>query len=227
MCAWMGQAVGKEKLEKIWHDSTRGIPKEHYEGIAWCDLPAADGKGRDEALKRAARHRMPRCACYENRGGYSCDAPVPSFCLNQCSGRGRCERSFCVCDHGWTGSDCSVPLLRIGRGGRVRAADELRRARAARRGKGRGGGDAGGGGGGQNGGGVRGDAGDGSTGDAPAAASSSTDVDPTLVAARRRPAIYVYELPVKFNAWLHETRMHPQVRDLPRSPQISTFAGIR
>ena len=25
-----------------------------------------------------------------------------------------------------------------------------------------------------------------------------------------RPSIYVYELPVKFNFWLMETRMHPQ-----------------
>ena len=38
-----------------------------------------------------------RCACYEDQGGYSCDDPVESFCLNQCSSHGTCSRSFCVC----------------------------------------------------------------------------------------------------------------------------------
>ncbi|KAK3263955.1 hypothetical protein CYMTET_27275, partial [Cymbomonas tetramitiformis] len=34
----------------------------------------------------------PRCHCHEDRSGPSCKNVVPSFCMNQCSGRGHCDR---------------------------------------------------------------------------------------------------------------------------------------
>ena len=190
---WMEAAVGKRFLERLWARSPgadRLSPADRK--LAWCDIPADDAA----AVQRAQRLRFPRCACYEDRGGYSCDRTVMSVCLNQCSGHGTCQRSFCVCEAGWSGADCSIPLLRIGRAGRVRAADErsvaIQRpgARIPGQGDGSGGSSSSGrrGGKGYGGGGVGGG----------------------VTRAALRPAIYVYELPVKFNYWLMETRMHPQ-----------------
>jgi hypothetical protein len=34
----------------------------------------------------------------------------PYACKNACSGHGNCKFSQCVCEPGWTGSDCSVPV---------------------------------------------------------------------------------------------------------------------
>ena len=36
-----------------------------------------------------------------------CEKQLPVFCINQCSGRGECNLGFCHCHEGWYGSDCS------------------------------------------------------------------------------------------------------------------------
>lgn len=45
--------------------------------------------------------------CPEGRTGPLCEARSRSFCLRDCSGRGRCDAGFCWCDAGWFGIDCS------------------------------------------------------------------------------------------------------------------------
>ena len=45
--------------------------------------------------------------CYEGRTGLYCEQPKQSFCLRDCSARGRCDSGFCWCDKGWFGVDCS------------------------------------------------------------------------------------------------------------------------
>ncbi|CAD7960261.1 unnamed protein product [Amoebophrya sp. A120] len=34
----------------------------------------------------------------------------PDQCPNNCTGKGVCEFSHCVCENGWTGPDCSLPM---------------------------------------------------------------------------------------------------------------------
>ncbi|GBF90959.1 exostosin-like glycosyltransferase [Raphidocelis subcapitata] len=68
--------------------------------------------------------KMEYCGCrLDGRDGVGCNAPTEMFCLNQCSGRGRCRLGFCHCDAGWWGLDCA------------HAASEAAAAAAARRGE--------------------------------------------------------------------------------------------
>ncbi|CAM6115149.1 unnamed protein product [Calypogeia fissa] len=51
-----------------------------------------------------------KCYCmYDGYGGPFCDQPVESVCINQCSGNGHCRGGSCACAEGWYGIDCSVP----------------------------------------------------------------------------------------------------------------------
>ncbi|KAL1523164.1 hypothetical protein AB1Y20_018119 [Prymnesium parvum] len=108
--------LGKARLQQLW----RNIPRTWIPELAWCDMPRE--KARQAMM---VNPRAPRCACYEDQAGYSCDLPVRSFCLNQCSGHGECRRAFCACDLGWTGSDCSIPIAQPEL---VRASDGDRQA---------------------------------------------------------------------------------------------------
>ncbi len=48
------------------------------------------------------------CPCIvDGQGGILCDVPTEQFCLNQCAGHGTCVSGFCKCHAGWYGSDCS------------------------------------------------------------------------------------------------------------------------
>ncbi len=130
--------VGAQKLGELWARRPRTSALSTQDE-AWCD--------RD--IGRPVRSS---CSCYEDGGGPTCDEPVLAFCLNQCSGRGRCVRGFCVCDTGWSGTDCSAEL--------------------------------------------------------PAPPSRAPASPAAKPVERRRPAIYVYELPARFNTWTLETRQH-------------------
>lgn len=160
--------------------------------LAWCDRPPTM-----LAERTAARHRYPRCQCYEDRGGPTCSLRVRSFCLNQCSDRGQCVRGFCMCDTGWSGSDCSIPMVPVlGKDAQARLGLPAAGGTASL-------------------------AATSSTAAAVAAVygaplEQSLSAQTTRLALRGgqvaalRPAIYVYELPVWYNGWLHETRLHPQ-----------------
>lgn len=47
------------------------------------------------------------CGCGLEGRYDMCSKQLPTFCVNQCSGRGECQYGFCMCQHGWYGSDCS------------------------------------------------------------------------------------------------------------------------
>ncbi|GBF96649.1 exostosin-like glycosyltransferase [Raphidocelis subcapitata] len=52
--------------------------------------------------------QVPECRCdLDGSGGPGCNLRSEMFCPNQCSGRGRCNLGFCVCDAGWWGLDCA------------------------------------------------------------------------------------------------------------------------
>eukprot|EP01016_Furgasonia_blochmanni_P045946 TRINITY_DN6544_c0_g1_i7.p1 TRINITY_DN6544_c0_g1~~TRINITY_DN6544_c0_g1_i7.p1 ORF type:complete len:358 (+),score=19.28 TRINITY_DN6544_c0_g1_i7:97-1074(+) len=53
-----------------------------------------------------------QCRCNERskRGADDCSF---IFCLNECSGKGKCIEGVCKCDSSFIGPDCSIPLLRI------------------------------------------------------------------------------------------------------------------
>ena len=147
------RALGAERLRALWADA----PADVADGdLAWCDLDTADA----EAARRVSELRLGTCNCYEDAAGRRCELPLTSFCLNQCSRRGVCERGFCRCDPGWTGEDCSTPLV-----GPYAAVAPSSSATAA-------------------------------------AATSAAAASEVL-----RPAIYVYELPNRFNGWTIESRM--------------------
>ncbi len=40
-------------------------------------------------------------------------SPDVSECPNECSGQGTCESGSCICDAGWDGSDCSIPICEM------------------------------------------------------------------------------------------------------------------
>lgn len=194
---WFERAIGAQQLQLLWQNAKRraggsqggsqgrrvarsmGLAKDG-QPLAWCDRPPTA-----DAMRAAARLHYPRCGCYEDRGGPLCQTIVRSFCLNQCSDRGACVRGFCQCAAGWSGSDCSIPIVpAASHRGRMRS--DLATASHA-----------------------------GAVASAGARASPSSAHAMARVAhggrhAALRPAIYVYELPVWFNGWLHETRMHPQ-----------------
>ena len=103
--ALLRQKMSPARLVEVWPPSP-SIKQAEVAALAWCDRQPS---GR---ASRAARlNRLPFLPCYENRQGAACDVPVRSFCVNQCSGQGECLSGFCRCEGGWTGVDCSIPLV--------------------------------------------------------------------------------------------------------------------
>lgn len=94
----LAAAIGETELARMW-DKAPASPADR--GRAYCDM--------DEALLARNRYPLASCQCFEGRAGAGCEQIVRSVCLNQCSGHGECVRSWCVCNSGWSGSDCSIP----------------------------------------------------------------------------------------------------------------------
>ena len=54
----------------------------------------------------------PKCRCFPGYTGKACEVSMDRDrglhkCMNDCSGRGKCEHNWCRCDDGWWGIDCS------------------------------------------------------------------------------------------------------------------------
>eukprot|EP00899_Mesostigma_viride_P003097 jgi/Mesvir1/12789/Mv22840-RA.2 len=69
---------------------------------AWCSADDASAFYEQDTFKFG-------CWLPEQIGPL-CDMRVPSVCINQCSGKGFCDRGFCVCEPGHHGVDCSIPV---------------------------------------------------------------------------------------------------------------------
>eukprot|EP00899_Mesostigma_viride_P028348 jgi/Mesvir1/8699/Mv02635-RA.1 len=68
----------------------------------------------DQGHRWEISHLFP--CWYPEQVGPLCGIRLPSICVNQCSGHGACDRGFCVCEQGYFGVDCSIPVRSPGRG---------------------------------------------------------------------------------------------------------------
>ncbi|KAL2630097.1 hypothetical protein R1flu_014783 [Riccia fluitans] len=97
-----------------WKDFTMGIIdwdvpdsslfSNKSDSIGWCNWRVED------FLRTEKIPAGEKCVCkYDGAAGLLCEIPVESFCINQCSGNGRCYGGSCACVEGWHGIDCSIP----------------------------------------------------------------------------------------------------------------------
>ncbi|KAK6941847.1 EGF-like domain, extracellular [Dillenia turbinata] len=71
----------------------------------WCNVDPVEGYASRVQFKE-------QCDCkYDCIAGRFCEVPVSCTCINQCSGHGHCRGGSCQCDHGWYGTDCSIPSV--------------------------------------------------------------------------------------------------------------------
>eukprot|EP00798_Chlamydomonas_sp_ICE-L_P018363 gene18363-24834_t len=71
-----------------------------YGPKGWCNVDV------DEKLHPAAKDLEHHCGL-DGLGGRLCELSGETYCPNQCTGHGECQRGFCKCDEGWYGTDCS------------------------------------------------------------------------------------------------------------------------
>ncbi|OAE34870.1 hypothetical protein AXG93_1587s1010 [Marchantia polymorpha subsp. ruderalis] len=80
--------VGGRDDRVDWDAPDPSIFSNDNESIGWCNLSIQD---LDKFEKK------PNCGCiYDGTGGDLCEVPVESFCINQCSGNGRCRGGSCA-----------------------------------------------------------------------------------------------------------------------------------
>ncbi len=156
--------------------------EQFYGPEGWCNTDALHGLGNVS------------CACgTEAWTGPFCDMPKESFCPGQCSGHGACLTGFCKCDEGWYGCDCSrkvagaeVEPPQISQWLLPVVKQHSQNKRAAQDGTFQRAGDPADDGGGANG----------------------TAPKPSGGRRRRRPFIFVYDLPPEYNAHMLQYKVN-------------------
>ncbi|CAI5954456.1 unnamed protein product [Closterium sp. NIES-65] len=188
----------------------------HYPG--WCNTrPEAVGVGMGGSMAMGGAEPRARCTCdYDGAVGAFCHVPVAAFCVNQCSGHGTCIRGHCQCNEGWFSVDCSVPSQATFADPQLPAwlqpFDQAKRGRQDEEdgeGEGETEKDAEGGGYGGEGAadGGRNAAGDrAGAGGAGGAAGGAVGAGGRNEVVKRRPLIYIYDLPPQFNSNLLQGR---------------------
>eukprot|EP00899_Mesostigma_viride_P009491 jgi/Mesvir1/18543/Mv17062-RA.1 len=101
LAKWSIDVRSVDEIHMDWlkyHQLGEGIVERRHVD-AWC--------AANDSTPGSLRTWFP---CYiPERAGPMCDIPVPAICINQCSGKGTCDRGFCVCQQGYHGVDCSIP----------------------------------------------------------------------------------------------------------------------
>ena len=117
-----------------WHEvsSFKGLPDESGKAPVLSFSPLVEEKGRKainlwghpckaipssecpkncsmkgSCIKDCFPNFPQKCECHKGWNGPACEETDESICLNGCSGRGKCIRSFCHCEPGYFGMDCS------------------------------------------------------------------------------------------------------------------------
>lgn len=161
----------------------------------WGDVPAAD-------IDDWCENDEPNfhCPCmHDGMGGKLCDRPFQATCVNQCNGHGECMTGFCFCDDGWYGHDCAYRRAGVpwapGREAWQPWINDTMHTPAAWDVEMREGGEA------MAATGVQKPPSPGDVTHSPANSTATVHSAPTkpIMAPRRRPLIYVYELPSEFN----------------------------
>ena len=102
------EPIGIEAQVRPWQLDRRNAAERHNWTSIWSGGRGAPGWCDADAPAQPAA----KCACrYDGLDGYLCQHRTAQFCLNQCSGRGRCRQGHCTCDPGWWGVDCSLATL--------------------------------------------------------------------------------------------------------------------
>ena len=107
------EPIGIEKVLMPWKLDNRNKPERFPWEAIWGRSPSTGKAGWCNANASTGEQPAAHCACrLDGRDGYLCQHHVAMFCLNQCNFRGRCLHGFCLCESGWWGSDCSIPMTR-------------------------------------------------------------------------------------------------------------------
>ncbi|KAL3687747.1 hypothetical protein R1sor_014056 [Riccia sorocarpa] len=156
--SWKDRMAG----ELDWNVPDSSLFSNKSGSIGWCNWSVED------FLRVGKVPAGDKCLCkYDGVAGALCEIPVESFCINQCSGNGRCRGGSCACVEGWHGIDCSIPssLSSLKSWPRWLVPRVVKRTNAS---------------------------------------DSWQEQNLQVTVEKRRPLIYIYELPPRFNSHLLE-----------------------